>query len=137
MDFIPWRPDQLAPVFAQLIPAAEGISVKQIVDKARKAQLPPPVVAKLEIDAAWNPLAKKGLETAGPEVAAKWLNYFGISSENAQELVLVSALLTIAAGHVLILKRLDNLAKSHAEILAERERQKQAAAAAAATQAAT
>ena len=67
------------------------------------------MVREIETDAKWSTPAKKALEIAGPQVAAKWLNKTGISAENQPEVVLGTAVASILAGHVLLLRRLDKL----------------------------
>jgi hypothetical protein len=107
--FIPWDAKALEPIFAQLIPAAESFDVKGIADRAEKAHLPKELRAKIEADARWNPVARKGLEIACPQVSAKWLNYFGISAENAPEIVLITALTSIGVARLMLLRRIDRL----------------------------
>ena len=106
---IPWDPKMLEPLFKQLVPTAEEIAVKQLTDKAVKAHLPGEIIHDIEKKAAWNPMAKQALEIAGAQVAAKWLTKSGISAEHQPEVVLGTALCSIFAGHVLLLKRMDEL----------------------------
>jgi len=99
----------LEPLFEQLLPAVEELSVNQIASRAVKARLPGEIIKEIEADAKWSTPAKKALEIAGPQVAAKWLNRTGISAENQPEVVLGTAVASILAGHVLLLRRLDKL----------------------------
>jgi len=106
---LPWEAKMLEPLFEQLLPAVEELSVNQIASRATKARLPVEMVREIETDAKWSTPAKKALEIAGPQVAAKWLNKTGISAENQPEVVLGTAVASILAGHVLLLRRLDKL----------------------------
>jgi hypothetical protein len=99
----------LAPLFEQILPAVENLTVEQIASRAREARLPLEIVKEIEADAKWNKPAKKALEIAGPQATAKWLNRIGISSENQAELVCGTALASILAGHALLLRRLNKL----------------------------
>jgi len=106
---VPWDQQTLKPLFDQLIPTVEQLTVNQITTRANKARLPKEVLLEIEKDARWTAPAKKALELSAPQVAAKWLNKSGISAENQAELVLGTAIASIMASHVLILKRLDKL----------------------------
>ena len=108
---VPWDPAMLAPLFLQLIPTAEKLTVRQITDRCAKAHLPGEIIEDIKKDAAWNPVAKKAIEVSAPAVAAKWLNKSGVSSEHQHEVILVTAVSSILAGHVMILRRLDELVK--------------------------
>ena len=108
----PWDPKMLQPLFDQLVPTVEKVSVGQITRRARVARIPEEIVKVIETDAAWSPVAKTAIESSGPQVAAKWLTRFGISSENQHELVLGTAIVSILSSHVLIIRRLDKLAAS-------------------------
>lgn len=105
---IPWNPNILAPLFEQLLPEAEKWEISLLTKKARK--ISPAALAIVEENAAWNPVARKSLLTAGPEVAAKWLNKAGIGAENAPEITLALAILAIYSGHQSVSRRLDELA---------------------------
>jgi len=106
---IPWDAEMLKPLFEQLLPAAESLSVEQITNRAVKARLPADIIEEIETEAKWSKPAKKALEMAGPQATAKWLNRLGISSENQAELVCGTALASILAGHALLLRRLNKL----------------------------
>jgi len=106
---VPWDAQMLAPLFEQLLPAVENLSVEQITSRAAKARLPAEIVKEIEGEAKWSKPAKKALEVAGPQATAKWLNRLGISSENQAELVCGTALASILAGHALLLRRLNKL----------------------------
>jgi hypothetical protein len=109
VPFLPWQPEALKPLFDQLLPAAEELTVHQITERAAKARLPGDVVHEIEASAKWPGLAKKGLEISAPQVTAKWLNKAGISSEYQPEITFGTALSIILANHVKLLKRLDKL----------------------------
>ena len=104
-----WQPEMLKPLFEQLIPTVETMTVAQVTSRAEKARLPGALVKEIEENAAWNEAARKALELAGPQVAAKWMNKTGISAENQPEVVLGTAVAAIVASHVLLLRRLDKL----------------------------
>jgi hypothetical protein len=106
---MPWDSATLKPLFDQLIPTLETIAVGQLTSRATKARLPGEVVKEIERDAKFAPPAKKALEIAAPRVAAKWMNRTGISAEHQDEVILGTALASIAAQQVLLLKRLDKL----------------------------
>ncbi len=79
---VPWDPGTLKPLFDQLIPTIENLTVAQITGRAVKAKLPKAVQAEIEKDARWSDPARKAVAVSAPQVAAKWLNKTGISSEN-------------------------------------------------------
>ncbi len=109
---IPWEATQLRPLFDQLLPAVEALTVRQVVDRAEKAKLPAAVVREVEKDCAWNEASKKALAVSTPQVAAKWLNKSGISAENQPELVMGTAIAGIVVGHTRVFKRLDKIIAS-------------------------
>ena len=104
-----WDPATLKPLFDQLIPTVEQVTVHQITTRAAKARLPGALIHAIEDSAKWSAPAKKAIELAGPQVAAKYLNKAGISAENQPELVLATAVASILASHVLLIRRLDKL----------------------------
>ena len=99
----------LRPVFAELIPVAEEIGIESLKGKAEKAALPGPIVKEIVKEAEWNDVSKKALELSAPEVCAKLLNRTGVSAEHKDEIVLLTALGGILAGHMRLAKRLDTL----------------------------
>jgi hypothetical protein len=106
---MPWDPAALKPIFDQLIPAAEDLSVKQITSRAEKARLPADLLREIESDSKWPALAKKGLEMSAPKVTAKLLNMTGVSAEHQDFVVLGTSLATIISSHALLLRKLDKL----------------------------
>jgi hypothetical protein len=106
---VPWDAGTLAPLFRQLIPTVEKAMVSSVIGKCEKAGFPGVVIEKLEKDAAWPEAAKQALAIAGPQVTAKWMNKTGISAENQPEVVLVTALATLAANHFTLMSRLNKL----------------------------
>lgn len=106
---LPWESKLLEPLFAQLLPTLETMSVNQVTGKAAKAKLPGDLVVEIERDAHWPEPAKKALQLAGPQVAAKWLNWVGISAENQPEVICGTAIAAILAGQAMLLRRLDKL----------------------------
>ena len=106
---VPWDQQTLKPLFDQLLPTLEQLGVSQLAGRATKARLSREVVTEIEKDAKWSPPARKALEIAAPQVAAKWLNSSGISAEHQPEIVLGTALASILTSHVLLLRKLDKL----------------------------
>jgi hypothetical protein len=106
---VPWEPQTLKPIFDQLLPTVEQLTVNQVTSRAHKAKLPVELVEEIEHDAKWNGAAKKALEISCPQVAAKWLNKSGISAENQAEVVLGTAIASILASHMMLLRRMDKL----------------------------
>lgn len=106
---LPWEAGTLKPLFDQLIPAVEVLTVRAVTDRADKARLPVAVVKEIERDAAWNEPAKKAIAVAAPQVAAKWLNKSGLSAENQPELVLGTAVAALLVHQNKVLSRLDKL----------------------------
>jgi hypothetical protein len=102
----------LRPLFEQLIPTVEALTVNQLTGRAEKAHLPASLIKEIERDAKWSAVSKNAVNLAAPQVAAKWLNKSGISAENQPELVLGTALATIFASHTMLLRRLDKLIAS-------------------------
>lgn len=107
---IPWTGETLKPLFDQLIPAVEKLAVERLASKAAKIDpVLAPTVAK---DAAWNPAAKVGLSTAGPQCAAEMLTDLGIGADKAHWAALVISAGTIAAAHVMLAGRLEAMARA-------------------------
>ena len=106
---IPWDPETLRPIFEQLVPACEQLDVQTITRLAAEADLPKEVLKEVEKDARWTPPTKTALLLSAPQVAAKWLNKSGISSENQGEVVLGMAIASIVASHVLLVKKLERM----------------------------
>lgn len=99
----------LKPLFEQLVPTAETFIVKQVSEKAVKARMPGEVVKDFEKLASWNPMAKKALELSGAQLAAKYMNKAGVSAEYQPEVTFGTALCSIVAGHVLMMRKMDEL----------------------------
>ena len=107
---LPWDAKMLAPLFEQLVPTIEELTVNQIASRAAKARIPADIIREIEVDAKWSKPAKKAIELSAPQVAAKWLNKTGISAENQAEVILFTAISSILASHVMLVRRLDQLA---------------------------
>ena len=99
----------LQPLFEQLLPAVEGLTVEQITSRAAKARLPAEIVKEIETEAKWSKPAKKALKIAGPQAAAKWLNRIRHQRREPGRAVCGTALASILAGHALLLRRLNKL----------------------------
>jgi hypothetical protein len=106
---LPWDAKLLEPLFKQLLPTVEALTVNQISGKAVKARLPGELVKEIEADAKCPDTAKTALNIAGPQLAAKWLNKSGISAENQPEVIVGTAVASILAAHVMLVRRLDAL----------------------------
>ena len=106
---LPWDPETLKPIFEQLVPACEQLDVQSVTRLAAEADLPKEVLKEVEKDARWTPPTKTALLISAPQVAAKWLNKSGISSENQGEVVLGMAIASIVASHVLLVKKLERM----------------------------
>lgn len=109
---IPWTGDTLKPLFDQLIPAVEKLAVERLASKASK--IDPALAPAVAKDAAWNPAAKVGLATAGPQCAAELLTEMGIGADKAHWAALVIACGSIATAHVMLAGRLEELARARA-----------------------
>ena len=109
LAFVPWDQQTLKPLFDQLLPTIEDLTVHQLTNRAEQAKLPGELVKEIGKDARWSPVSRKAVEIASPQVAAKWLNKAGISAENQPEIVLGTAVACIAAGHVKLLRKLDKI----------------------------
>lgn len=96
------------------MPQAEAELVAMTTRKAVKASLPTSLLKEIERDARWSNTAKTALTVSAPQVAAKWLNKAGISAENQPEVVLSTALLSIAVAHFRLSRRLDLLIQQNA-----------------------
>ena len=99
----------LKPLFDQLIPTVEKLTVHQISEKAVKARLPGELIHEIERDAAWNPVARNALQTGVPQLTAKYLNKTGVSADYQPEIVVGTALASILTGHVMLMRRMDEL----------------------------
>lgn len=106
---VPWEPSTLKPIFDQLIPSVESMTVKQITSRAAKAKLSKELVAEIEKDAQWAAPARKAIEVTAPRITAKWLNKTGVSAEHQDEIVFGTAIATITASHVMLLNKLDKM----------------------------
>ena len=109
---VPWTPEDLKPLFDQLLPTVEEMTVGKLTSKAEKANLPPEVVREIAKDAKWAPPARKALDIGCPTLAAKRLNAMGISAENKPEVIVGTALLTIIGAQVVLGRKLDKLIKA-------------------------
>lgn len=109
---VPWTSDHFAGLFENvIIPAAEKLDVTSIVKKAKELG-DAEVLAEVEKDAPWNPVAKATLGKTSPEVAARLLNRFGLSAENAVEAIWLGAVGTILGSRVLLTSKLDEMIKA-------------------------
>jgi hypothetical protein len=91
-----------------LVPVIEALDLKSL--KSAAAKVSPEAVAMVVSEAPWNPVAKTALISSGSAVSAKWLNHFGISAENAPEVTLGLALVSILGGRFMLMRQLTELA---------------------------
>lgn len=106
---MPWQAEALKPVFDQLLPTLEQLTMNQLAGRAEKARLPAELVREIERDARWSEPAKKALEIGCPQLAAKYLNKTGVGAEYQPEIVVGTALAAIVSTHTLLLRKLDQL----------------------------
>lgn len=113
---MPWTADTLKPLAVELVPILEDFDTSGIKDAAKAIS---PEALQAVAGYKWNPNAKSALVSSGSAVAAKYLNRSGISAENAPEVSLGIALLSIYWGRTIIVKELEKLAEEK-----KREREK-------------
>jgi hypothetical protein len=99
VSFVPWDAATLKPLFDQLIPTIEDLQVDHLTGMAHEAKLSGEIVKEIGRDARWPGPSRKAIEISAPQVAAKWLNKSGISAENQPEVVLGTAIVSIAVSH--------------------------------------
>jgi hypothetical protein len=109
VPFVPWDRETLKPLFDELIPTVERLTVQRFTERAEKAKLPADFVKQVGRDAQWSAPARKAIELSASQVAARWLNKSGISAENQAEVVLCTAALSILATQRALLRRLDKM----------------------------
>lgn len=126
--FIPWSAQIVRPFTSELIPVVELVDIGRITDKAAQAGLSKDLLKAIEKDSQWPSVAKKTLDNALPELAAKWLNKTGISAEHAQEVAVASALLMIWTSRRSVTSRLDKLIEQRKEQERKEEKTRDAAA---------
>jgi len=105
---VPWDPGVLSPLFQAVIPEVEKLDVASL--RAKAAAIDQTLAARVEKDAAWNPVAKATLTTTGPQVVAQALNSAGISAEHAPAIALCTAVASIFAGRTILARKLEELA---------------------------
>ena len=105
---VPWDPGVLSPLFQAVIPEVEKLDVASL--RAKAAAIDETLAARVEKDAAWNPVAKATLTTTGPQVVAQALNSAGISAEHAPAIALCTAVASIFAGRTILARKLEELA---------------------------
>ena len=106
---VPWEASTLKPLFDQLIPTIEALTGSRVHALAEKARLPLKVIDDIDDSAKWPDPAKKALAISAPQVAAKWMNKTGVSAENQPELVMFTAIGSIAASHMMVVSKLEKL----------------------------
>jgi hypothetical protein len=109
VSFVPWDAQTLKPLFDQLIPTVEDLHVDHLTGMAEQAKCSAELVKEIGKDARWPGPSRKAIEIAAPQVAAKWLNKSGISAENQPEVVLGTAIVSIAIAHRQLALKLKKL----------------------------
>jgi hypothetical protein len=110
---VPWDSETLKPLFETLVPAIEKADVESIAKKA--AAISPDLLPTVRADAPWNPAAKATIQSTAPAVAAKWLNAAGIGAENAGEVALGIAAITIFTSRMMLMGKLNEMAEKGKE----------------------
>src|SRR5439155_18075770 len=119
VPFVPWDAQTLKPLFDQLIPTVEDLHVDHLTGMAEEAKLSGEIVKEIGRDARWPGPARKAIEISAPQVAAKWLNKSGISAENQPEVVLGTAIVSIAVSHRKLSLKLEKLLQARKAELAQ------------------
>jgi hypothetical protein len=101
--------------FSELMQLTERLDVESVIDQAKEAKLPPELIKEISKDAQWPALSKKSLEMSGPPLVAKWLNKFGISAKNKEEVFFIGAITSIVVARKRISSRLDTLIQQRKE----------------------
>lgn len=109
VSFVPWDAQTLKPLFDQLIPTVEDLHVDHLTGMAEQAKCSAEIVKEIGRDARWPGPSRKAIEISAPQVAAKWLNKSGISAENQPEVVLGTAIVSIAVSHRKLALKLQKL----------------------------
>jgi hypothetical protein len=107
---VPWNSKPFLPSAKLLVRIAERKSFRSLLSAAEKVS--PELAETVRKDAPWGEDTKEALETTSAELAAKYANKAGISAENAPELAFAGALVSVVAGHVLLLSSIEDEIKS-------------------------
>ncbi len=106
---VPWDAATLKPLFEQLLPSVEQMTITRLTGRAAKGGLPGDVLKAIEDDARWSQPTKTALLLSGPQVTAKWLNKSGLSAENQPEVVFTTAVCSLVVSQMLLGAKLDKL----------------------------
>lgn len=104
---MPWAGEQLKPIFEQVVPALEKLSVTGLVKRA--AAIDPALAKEVAKDAPWNEASKAGVIASGPQCAAELLNEMGVGPEKAHWVALLVAAGSIYAGHQGLAAKLNEI----------------------------
>lgn len=107
LALVPWEPDSLKPLFAQLLPALQKYATARLVMRAES--IGPEFAKEVEKDAAWPGPAVVALEASGPQALARVLNRLGLPPENAPEIICATAVAAIAGHYLLLHQKLNRL----------------------------
>lgn len=99
----------LRPLLEEGLDIWEATRVLGLTTKAKEAHLPDALLRELEKDAKFNPLAKRGVASSGPEMIAKSLNAAGVSAKHKDAIVVIGGLLMIVRQGASLNNRLDEL----------------------------
>ena len=110
---LPWEPELIADLLAELIEAAEENRVAQYAAWCKEANLLPKLCKEITDDAYFPKLSKKVLSRCLPRLAAKYLNKSGVSAEFQDEVAVFTAFLLIAWNDRNISKRLAEHAEKN------------------------
>jgi hypothetical protein len=104
-----WLTKDVAPLASELLNVGEELAMRPVAAKAKKARLPRELVAEILTEAKWPDKAKKMISDGAAEIAAMQLNKAEVPVAARPYMQLGMGAAMIAAGHMKILKRLDEL----------------------------
>ena len=108
-EVVPWTTEMLKGPTQDFVDLCEQLDVENASDQAKELALQSELVKEIEREAHWPKLGKKSIVDYAPALAAKWLNKWGISSQNKEEIFLGAALLSILRSRSSVKKRIANL----------------------------
>ena len=106
---IPWDPEQLKPLFDELIDGAEESRVLKFTKAAEAASLPARLVKEISTDAKYSPSMKRAISYTAPRVMADAANSLGISGKYSNVGVLVTAMVAERVRSSRLMARLEKL----------------------------
>lgn len=115
---MPWEPDALQGLIGELLDAAEEGRVQSFLVRCEQEGLTGKLVKEIEKDAHFPKTAKIILKQSLPRLAAKWLNKAGISAENQDEVLTLTAVLLILQSQRKISIRISKAAEDLKQVQA-------------------